>query len=99
MNANLSGEKFIEECREQLEVAQEIEFSYNGCKYSIEATRTQTSVNVYETDGRGFEVWKFENGSENGSVIAFSETIDGILNTACFGGKTFIEIQSQIQGE
>ena len=65
MNVNSSGENFINECREQLEIAHEIEFSYNNCNYSIEATRTQTGANIYEADGRGYEIWRFEKESES----------------------------------
>ncbi|MCQ2571251.1 MAG: hypothetical protein MJ154_03320 [Candidatus Saccharibacteria bacterium] len=97
MNNQFLKDKKITQYIEQLEMAYAIEFIYDGDTYSIDATHEKTGDNIYCTDGRGFEVWRFKEGANSGSVIAFSKDATDILNVECFDGKSFIDIMAQIK--
>lgn len=97
MTTQTQSEDRLAKYVEQLEIPTSLEFKYNGDTYSIDATYVKTGDNTYRTDGRGFEIWKFDRDSETGHVIAFAEKAYEILEKKCFDGKTFAEIEQEIE--
>ena len=80
----------IDDLYEYLSNGHEISFTYNGIEYSMEP----------ETDA--FTIWEYGKTSQRICRYAILESCDikaailDFLNTKCFDGKSFMEIEKDV---
>jgi hypothetical protein len=81
----------LSEVKEKIFDGHEIEFTYNGCEYSIE--------NEFHDNMNVAKIWKCCDTESECIACAELKSIDDVdilLNNHCFGGKSFIDIESSV---
>ena len=88
----------MEELKQYLKSNREIEFSYQNSVYTIEpggiTANTRFSIWKSKTDTDTAD-WICEYTAPSG-MISEEDIINNFLNTKCFEGKSFVEIETAV---
>ncbi len=83
----------LEELKDKLLHGHEVEFTYDGCEYSIESEMEEGESVI--------KIWKCNTEPRciTKAIVRNEKDLEKLLNEKCFQNKTFLEIEDQITVE